>query len=183
MRMTTRSFSSLVAQRNEAQTEAVTLMGFVSFLKVDLKQILGKFFKWLVESFDPYVIYFTLSNGQKFPFIAFDVYVTLDVPFGERKIRESFKRNFVIYLVNYFFNGSKNCYCSKSVLKYVKDVKRIASLDWCHFVLDKLIISQPNNDDGGPSFSPTLALRELDIKAQIPTTTTVADASVSVEKD
>ncbi|KAJ8430653.1 LOW QUALITY PROTEIN: hypothetical protein Cgig2_000644 [Carnegiea gigantea] len=34
---------------------------------------------------------------------------------------ESFKRNFIIYLMNYFFSGSKNRYCSNSVLKYVKD--------------------------------------------------------------
>jgi len=32
-------FSSLVAQLNEGQTEAVRSMGFVSFLKVNLKQI------------------------------------------------------------------------------------------------------------------------------------------------
>ncbi|KAJ8423850.1 hypothetical protein Cgig2_024096 [Carnegiea gigantea] len=125
---------------------------------------------------------------------------------------ESFKRNFAIYLVNYLFSRSKNFYCSKSVLKYVKDVNRIASLDWCQLVLDKLISShdfdtavmkevvadlrsahlgfakiqlkqQPDNDDGGPLFSPTLALREPDSEAQILVTTSVADASVSIKKE
>ncbi|KAJ8433431.1 hypothetical protein Cgig2_024767 [Carnegiea gigantea] len=46
-----------------------------------------------------------------------------------------------MYLVNYFFSRLKNRYCSKSVLEYVKDVNRIALLDWCQFVLDKLINS------------------------------------------
>ena len=35
---------------------------------------------------------------------------------------ENFKRNFIIYLVNYFFSGPKNRYYSKSILKYVKDM-------------------------------------------------------------
>ncbi|KAJ8425636.1 hypothetical protein Cgig2_024291 [Carnegiea gigantea] len=43
---------------------------------------------------------------------------------------KSSKRNFVIYLMNCYFNGPKNNYCSKSILKYVKDVNQIASLDW-----------------------------------------------------
>ncbi|KAJ8425870.1 hypothetical protein Cgig2_028215 [Carnegiea gigantea] len=54
---------------------------------------------------------------------------------------ESFKRNFIVYLVNYFFTGPKNRYCSKSILKYVKDIRHIVSLDWCQFILDKLITS------------------------------------------
>jgi len=49
-RMSIRSFSSMVAQLNEAQTEAVRSMGFASFLKIDLKQILRKFLKCLVDS-------------------------------------------------------------------------------------------------------------------------------------
>ena len=57
------SFSSLVAQLYEAQTEAVRSMGFASFLKVDLKQNHGKFSKWLIESFDPYTVCFRLSDG------------------------------------------------------------------------------------------------------------------------
>ena len=65
--MTTRSFSSVVAQLNEAQTEADRSMGFASFLKGDSKQILQKFSKWLVESFDPYAVYFRHPDGKKFP--------------------------------------------------------------------------------------------------------------------
>ena len=57
---------------------------------------------------------------------------------------EGFKRNFAIYLVNYFFSKSKNRCCSKFVLKYMKDVNRIASLDWYRLVLDKLISNVRN---------------------------------------
>ncbi|KAJ8431501.1 hypothetical protein Cgig2_003250 [Carnegiea gigantea] len=41
----------------------------------------------------------------------------------------SFWRNFIIYMVNCFFSGSKNCYYSKSFLQNVKDVNQIVSLD------------------------------------------------------
>jgi len=57
----------------------------VPFLKVDLKQILRKFSKWLVESFDPYVVCFRLPDGQKFSITTFDVYVTLGMPFGGKQ--------------------------------------------------------------------------------------------------
>jgi len=161
-------------------------MRFASFLKAYLKQIPGKFSKQLVESFDPCDACFRLPDGQKFSIIAFDVYVSLGVPFGGREIIEitksstdeeydeihtawlkewkieqnapeltrmlafilakkdggkSFKRNFIIYLVDYFFGRLKNRYCGKSILKFVKDVSQIASLDWRQIVLDKLITS------------------------------------------
>ena len=63
-------------------------MAFASFLKVDLKQIPGKFSKWLVESFDPYCAFFVLSNGQRFTVTSFDVYMTMGVPIGEKEIME-----------------------------------------------------------------------------------------------
>jgi len=63
-------------------------MGFASCLKVDVKQIPGKFSKWLVKSFDPYAMCFRLLNGQKFPVTAFDVSATLGVPSGGPKIIE-----------------------------------------------------------------------------------------------
>ncbi|KAJ8439651.1 hypothetical protein Cgig2_021663 [Carnegiea gigantea] len=87
-RMAIRSFSSMVAQLNEAQTKAVRSIGFSSFLKVNLKQISGKFSKWLVEIFDPYSTSFALSDGQRFTVIAFDVYMTIRVPIGGREIME-----------------------------------------------------------------------------------------------
>ncbi|KAJ8436153.1 hypothetical protein Cgig2_029765 [Carnegiea gigantea] len=76
-RMSTHSFSSLVAQLNEAQAEAVRSIGFASFLKFDVKQIPGKFSKWLVENFDPYA---------KFSVTAFDVHATLGVRLEGMKI-------------------------------------------------------------------------------------------------
>ncbi|KAJ8424499.1 hypothetical protein Cgig2_020044 [Carnegiea gigantea] len=196
-------------------------MGFVSFLKVHLKQIPGK-----------------LPDAQKFSASTFDVYVTLGVSFHgmqiveitksliddeydevnavwfkewmidqnawnslecqtEKDEGESFKKNFVIHLVNCFFSGLKNRYCSKSVLKYVKNVNRIA-LDFSTTIMKKAIANlhsahmkfkniqkkqQPEKHDGGPSFSHTLALHEPDTKAENSATTSVVDIRVSVEKE
>ncbi|KAJ8420610.1 LOW QUALITY PROTEIN: hypothetical protein Cgig2_023944 [Carnegiea gigantea] len=86
MRMSMRSFLSLL---NEAQAEAARSMGFASFLKVNVKQIPGKFSKWLVESFDPYAACFRLLDGQKFSVTAFDLYATLGVPLGGQKQSKS----------------------------------------------------------------------------------------------
>ncbi|KAJ8420371.1 hypothetical protein Cgig2_002026 [Carnegiea gigantea] len=124
----------MVAQLNEAQTGVATSMGFASFLKVDLKQISGKFSKWLVDSFDPYSASFMLLNGQMFKVIAFDAYVTLVVPIGGTEIIESSRS-----LADEEYD--ENCYYGKSILKYIKDVNQIASLDWCKFVVQKLISS------------------------------------------
>ena len=88
-RMGIRSFSSMVSQLNDAQNEAVRSMGFASFLKVNLKQIPGKFSKWLVDSFNPYSTSFVLLDGQRFMVTTFDAYVTLGVPIGGREIMES----------------------------------------------------------------------------------------------
>ncbi|KAJ8419973.1 hypothetical protein Cgig2_015296 [Carnegiea gigantea] len=177
--MSIRSFSSMAAQLNEAQTEPVRSMGFASFLNVDLKQILGRFLKWLIDKFDPYFASFVLPDGQRFMVTAFDAYVTLGMPISGKEIMgcsrsltdeeydevdapwhttpelacipefilakkdgsESFKRNFMIYLANCFFSGPKNYYCSKTILKYIKDVDQIAYLDWCKFAMQNLITS------------------------------------------
>ncbi|KAJ8421446.1 hypothetical protein Cgig2_013880 [Carnegiea gigantea] len=136
--MSTHSFSSLVAQLNEAQAEAVRSMGFASFLKVDLKHIPGKFSKWLIESFDLYAMCFRLPDGKKFSVTAFDVYATLGVPLGGTEIIEITKSSTD---EEYDEVEPKNRYCSKFILKYVKDMSLIASLDWCQFILDKLITS------------------------------------------
>ncbi|KAJ8419817.1 hypothetical protein Cgig2_011749 [Carnegiea gigantea] len=191
--MSTRSFASLMAQLNEAQAEAVRSMRFASFLKVDLKQIPGKFSKWLVESFDLYAVCFRLPNGQKFPVTAFNVYVSLGVPFGGREIIEITKSSTDE-------EYDENLYYSASILKYVKDVNQIAFLDQCQFILDKLITSirhykestatkglqskhKANNDLCAPSFSPTVSLHKPNCEAQIPRDTLVVDASIIVEKE
>ncbi|KAJ8423463.1 hypothetical protein Cgig2_010795 [Carnegiea gigantea] len=124
MRMTTHSFSPLVAQLNKDQTEAVGLM-------VDLKQIPGKFSKWLVESFDPYIVNFRLPKGQ----------------------------NTMV-------------------------MKATVELHNAHMEFVKLQPKQqPNKDDGGRSFSPTLALSQPDSEAPILATTSVTDSSVDVDKE
>ncbi|KAJ8433424.1 hypothetical protein Cgig2_024760 [Carnegiea gigantea] len=187
-------------------------MEFASFLKVDLKQNHGKFSKWLIESFDPYAkfpitaldVHVTLGVPFSETQIVEFTESSMDEEYDEvsaawlrewkinqnapeltrmpefvlakKDEGESFKRDFITYL---------NHYCSNSVLKYVKDVNRIALLDWCQFVLDKLISSVRHykktkdakdmhfNDkhDGGPSFSPILTFNEPDTEAEDSTTT------------
>ncbi|KAJ8432172.1 hypothetical protein Cgig2_029013 [Carnegiea gigantea] len=85
--------------------------------------------------------------------------------------------------------GPKDHYCSKSILKFIKDVSQI-------FVLDKLITSvrhykesttakgdKAGKDSGAPSFNPTLPLHKLDSEDQISRTTLVTDASITVERE
>ena len=86
--MTIHSFSSTVPQFNEAQTEVIKSIGFGSLLIVDLKHTPRKFAKWLVESFDPYAIWFRLPNGQKFQITTFNVHLTLGLLVGGREIIE-----------------------------------------------------------------------------------------------
>ncbi|KAJ8420707.1 hypothetical protein Cgig2_000530 [Carnegiea gigantea] len=187
-RISTHSFSSLVAQLNEPQAKAIRSMRFAPFLKVDVKQISGKFSNWLVESFDPYVVHFRLPDGQKFPVTTFDVHVTLGVPLGGTEIIK-------ITMSSMDGEYDENRYCNKSILKYLKDVNEIVSLDWCQFVLDKLITSvrhykesiaakgKVNDDLCAPSFSPTILLDKLDGKAEISGDTFVSDASIIIKKE
>jgi len=64
-------------------------VGFASFLKGNMKQIPGKFSKWLVESFDPYSASFVLLDGQRFMITAFVAYVTPSMPINGREIIKS----------------------------------------------------------------------------------------------
>ncbi|KAJ8424215.1 hypothetical protein Cgig2_033099 [Carnegiea gigantea] len=151
-------------------------MRFVSFLKVDLKQIPRKLLEWLVDTLILMLYASDFQMGKSFKSHhlmgrkiieitkslmdkeydevnvvwlkewkinqnALELTRMLEFILANKDRGENFKRNFIIYLVNYLFNGSKSCYCNKSVLKYIKDMNQIASLDWCQFVLDKLINS------------------------------------------
>ncbi|KAJ8426629.1 hypothetical protein Cgig2_020565 [Carnegiea gigantea] len=69
----------------------LVLLWICILLKVDLKEIPGKFSKWLAKIFDPYAVCFGLLDGQQFLVIAFDVYVTPGVPFRGREIIKSTK--------------------------------------------------------------------------------------------
>ncbi|KAJ8420213.1 hypothetical protein Cgig2_033076 [Carnegiea gigantea] len=175
-------------------------MAFASFLKFDVKQIPRNFSKLLVESFDPYAVCFRLLDGQTFPATPFDVHATLvfngheynkvhaawlkewklqknnpeltrmpDFILTQKDRGDSFKRNFIIYL--------------------------IASLDWCKFIVDKLITSvrhykestaakgRVENDLCAPSFSPALSLDKPVGEAEILGDTLVSNASIIVKKE
>ncbi|KAJ8420015.1 hypothetical protein Cgig2_020041 [Carnegiea gigantea] len=206
MRMSTRSCSSPVAQLNEAQAEAVRLMGFASFLKVDLKQIPGKFSKWLVESFDPYTMCFRLPDGQKFPVTTFNVYVSLGVHLGGREIIEITK-------------SSTDEEYNEVHARWLKEWKvqpNAAELTECrsslrgreleeelHHIFSELFCQRTKNRYYSKSIleyvkdalqgeysckkrafrRPTVSLHKPDCEAQIPRDTLVADANVIVEKE
>ena len=57
---------------------------------------------------------------------------------SQTNARESFKRNFVMYMVSCFFNGSKNIHFSPYFAKNVAHVEDIASIDWCQYTIDRL---------------------------------------------
>ena len=48
---------------------------------------------------------------------------------SQTNARESFKRNFVLYMVSYFFNGSKNVYGTPYFAKNVANVGDIGTID------------------------------------------------------
>ncbi|KAJ8426180.1 LOW QUALITY PROTEIN: hypothetical protein Cgig2_017108 [Carnegiea gigantea] len=91
-----------------------------------------------------------------------------------------FKKNFIIYLVNYFFSGPKSHYCSKSILKYIK---YIASLDWCQFVLDKLITSVRHYKESTATKGSHTSTSQTNGEAEIPGDTLISDVSIIVEKE
>ncbi|KAJ8426846.1 hypothetical protein Cgig2_010868 [Carnegiea gigantea] len=117
---------------------------------VNLKQIPGKFSKFTVIIFDDYVTLDVPIGGREIMKITRsstdEEYDEVHAAWvKEWKIQhnapeltrmpvsilakkdggESFKRNFIIYLANCFFSRPKNCYYSKSILKYVKDVNQM----------------------------------------------------------
>ncbi|KAJ8420230.1 hypothetical protein Cgig2_030246 [Carnegiea gigantea] len=139
-------------------------MEFASFLRV------SQVFEW-----------------QKFLVTIYDVYVTLGVLTRARQIIK-------------ITNGSTNRYSNKSVLKHMKDMNQIAYLNSYQFIFNKLINSvrrykeskatkglqpkqQPNQDDDGPSFNPTLVVGQTDSEALILVATSMAEASVTTNKE
>ncbi|KAJ8434076.1 hypothetical protein Cgig2_007591 [Carnegiea gigantea] len=70
---------------------------------------------------------------------------------SQTDIGESFKRNFVMYMISCFFNGSKNVHCSPYFAKNEAHVEDIASIDWCQYTIDILCESvkkRASNFDG-----------------------------------
>jgi len=64
---------------------------------------------------------------------------------------ESFKRNFVLYMVSCFFNGLKNVDCAQYFAKNVANVEDIATIYWCQYTIDRLCESvkeRTSNFDG-----------------------------------
>ncbi|KAJ8433019.1 hypothetical protein Cgig2_015446 [Carnegiea gigantea] len=178
-------------------------MGFVSCLKVDVKQIPGTFSKWLVKSFDPHVVCFRLLDGQKFPVTAFDVSATLGVPLGRPKIIKITKS---LMDEEYDEWTKEYRYYSKSILKYVKDIWDEVREMFISFYDAAIQKSQreaqgfttkvvkeafadlqsahkASNDLCASSFNPALPLDKPDGEAEIPGDTLVSDASIIVEKE
>ncbi|KAJ8419596.1 hypothetical protein Cgig2_013232 [Carnegiea gigantea] len=161
--MSTRSFSSLVAQLNEAQAKAVRSMGFPPFLKVNMKQIPRKFSNLYASNFQmgrsfqsqhltciqPWVDdeYDELHNAWlkewKLQKNAPELTQMPEFILAQKDGGKSFKRNFIIYLVNSFFSRSKNRYYS----------------------------------------NPTVPLDKPNGQAEIPGDTLVLDANIIVEKE
>ena len=50
---------------------------------------------------------------------------------------KSFKRNFVLYVVSCFFNGSKDI-CAPYFTKNVMNVEDITTINWCQYTIHRL---------------------------------------------
>ncbi|KAJ8431651.1 hypothetical protein Cgig2_024123 [Carnegiea gigantea] len=168
---------------HKAQAEVVRSIGFISFLKVDLKQIPGKFSKWL-----------------KFPVLAFDVYATLGVPLMGREIMEITKSSMgeeydevdAVWLKEWKLQ--KNSPEVTRISEFIpaekdggESFKR--NLIIYLFILDKLITSVRHYKEKTKQqplcsiISPKLPLHKPDGEAQIPGDTLVLDVSIIVKKE
>jgi len=64
---------------------------------------------------------------------------------------ESFKRNFMLCMASFFFNGSKNVHCAPYFAKNVANIEDIAIIDWCQYTIDRLceyVKKRVSNFDG-----------------------------------
>ncbi|KAJ8427419.1 hypothetical protein Cgig2_013663 [Carnegiea gigantea] len=175
-RMSMHSFSSLVAQLNEAQAEAVRSMGFASFLKVDVKQIPRKFSK------------------HKFSAATFSVYAILGVPLGGTETIEITKSSTDEdkSILKYVKDVSHICqFILDKLIMSVKNYKEstatkgaVIDPQTTYVEYQNLQLKQKaNNGLCAPSFSPILSLYKPDGEAETSRDTLVFDASIIIEKE
>ncbi|KAJ8423723.1 LOW QUALITY PROTEIN: hypothetical protein Cgig2_010288 [Carnegiea gigantea] len=217
---------------NEAQVEAVRSVGFASFLKMikSFDPYAVHFRLFDVQKFQVTVqripnIRHTIGGGQILEIVrpSIDeeyeqVHTTWmkeggldqntpeltwipDFTLAKTDREKSFKRNFIIHL------WIEEPLYSRSFLKNVKDVNKITFLNWCQFIVDKLIDAMGHykeskaakglhfnllfflmaqvkpksvKEGNGPTFNLELGLSQRKIQSPIAMSTSTADANISV---
>ncbi|KAJ8429650.1 hypothetical protein Cgig2_001646 [Carnegiea gigantea] len=87
-RMSPSGFIGMIAHFNEAQTKAIQDMGFGGFLHLQVTELLGDLYKWLVDTFDPYSVTLYISPDKKIEITLMGVHITLALPIGGKKVEE-----------------------------------------------------------------------------------------------
>ncbi|KAJ8424963.1 hypothetical protein Cgig2_000550 [Carnegiea gigantea] len=159
-RMSVPSISSMMLQSNEAQIEVIKPMGFASFLKVDLKQILGKF-----SNFDPYAICFELPDGKKFLVTLFDIHMMplFNLGLGLSQLKSQSPIVMSMSIADADIGGERDEHHEEVVQDHPKQ--------------------ESKKDDSTPSFSLGLGLSQLDSQSSFAASTSILDQKTISEKD
>jgi len=91
--MSPTGFVAMIENFNETQRHAICDMGFRGFLHLQVIELPGDLYKWLVDSFDPYSITLYISVHKKIEITPMDVYLTLALLIDGRKVEEFYGKN------------------------------------------------------------------------------------------
>ncbi|KAJ8428128.1 LOW QUALITY PROTEIN: hypothetical protein Cgig2_011492 [Carnegiea gigantea] len=87
-RMSPSGFVGMIDNFNEGKRKAIQDMGFRGFLHLQVTELPGDLCKWLVDIFDPYSVTLYISPEKRIGITPMDVYLTLTLPIGGRKVEE-----------------------------------------------------------------------------------------------
>ncbi|KAJ8420836.1 hypothetical protein Cgig2_027299 [Carnegiea gigantea] len=83
-RMSSSWFVALIENFNKAHRQAIHDVGFGGFLHLQVTELLGDLCKWLVDSFDPYLVTLYITADKKIEITPIDVHLRI----GGRKVEE-----------------------------------------------------------------------------------------------
>ncbi|KAJ8444137.1 hypothetical protein Cgig2_029912 [Carnegiea gigantea] len=87
-RMSPSGLVCMIDNFNEAQRKAIRDMGFRGFLHLQVIELPGNLYKWLVDRFDPYSITLYISPDKRIEITPMDVHLILALPIGGKKVEE-----------------------------------------------------------------------------------------------
>ncbi|RAL47742.1 hypothetical protein DM860_012367 [Cuscuta australis] len=123
---------------NDVQRAAVEKIGFGSVLKLDIWELPSRLGLWVVSNYDARSSCLKLPDNTKMHITAEDVNTVLGWPIGGERIPNNKRSNDKLLLEEWRLKMSHG-YVNALVLDHLRDVGRVPKLNWCQYVLDKLI--------------------------------------------